>query len=212
MPGSTPGPGAYRRAKRAHVNHLETIALRQTSRRGHTLVETLIVLALMAVLAGMAVPRLNYTSMRLDANVRVVRGVLQQAWRMSVQKQHDVLVSVDVAGRRMRILEDANNDGLATAGERVMWRPLEDGAAFDVPPVGITGAVAAEVVGTGVKTVTSMPTVYFRRNGSTSGDAEVYLSATYRGTKEWRGVTLAQATGRTEWFRRAGGAWKSGGI
>lgn len=184
----------------------------RTRREGHTLIETVIVLTLMAILAGMAVPRLNYTSMRLDANVRVVRAVLQQAWRMSVQKQHDVLVSVDVAGGRMRIVEDANNDGQPTAGERVTWRPLEEGAVFDVPPAGLSGAVSAAVVGTGVKTVTSMPTVYFRRNGSTSGDAEFYLSTMYRGTREWRGVTVAQATGRTEWFRLAGGSWKSGGI
>lgn len=181
-------------------------------RRGHTIVETLIVLALMATLAGMAVPRLNYASLRLDANVRVVRNVLQQAWRLSVQKQHDMIVSVDTAGRRIRILEDADNDGQPTAGERVTWKPLEEGAQFDIPASGLTGAVSAPVVGSGIHAVSSLPSITFHRNGSSSGDVEVYLSASYRGKKDWRAVTLAQATGRSEWFRLAGSAWRSGGI
>ena len=184
-----------------------------TQRRdGHTLVETLIVLALMATLVGMAASRLNYSTLRLDANVRVVRNALQQAWRLSVQKQHDVLVSIDTAGGRIRIVEDGDNDGQPSAGERISWRPLEEGARFDLPPAGLTGGVAAPVVGSGVRVVTSMPTINFRRNGSTSGDAEVYLSTAYRGAKEWRAVSLSQVTGRTEWFRRAGGTWRSGGI
>ena len=181
-------------------------------RGGHTLVETLIVMALMAALAGMAMPRLNYVSIRLDANVRVVRAVFQQAWRTAVQKQHDVLVSVDTAGQRIRMHEDVNNDGLMTAGERITWRPLEEGAAFDVPPAGVNGPVTAAVLGTGVSTVASLPTITFRRNGAAGGDAEIYISATNRGLKEWRAVTVAQATGRTEWFRRPDATWRSGGI
>lgn len=182
-------------------------------RRGHTLIETLIVMSLMAVLAGIAMPRLNYSSMRLDANVRVVRAVFQQAWRASIQNQHDMLVSVDTAGKRIRLLEDANNDGQPSTGERVTWRPLEEGAVFDVPATGVSGPVTTSVSGTGVRSVGSLPTITFRRNGSTSGDAELYLSIEFRGVKEFRGVTVAQATGRTEWFRRVNSAWwRSGGI
>jgi Tfp pilus assembly protein FimT len=176
------------------------------------MIELLIVLALMATLAGIAMPRINYVALRVDANARTVRGVLQQAWRMAVQKQHDVLVSFDTAGRRVRTLEDANNDGLPTAGERTVWRPLEDGVRFDAPSNGVTGAVTAAVVGPGLKTVTSYPTVTFRRNGATSGDIEVYVAAQNRTLWERRAVTMAQATGRTEWFRYVNSAWRSGGI
>jgi prepilin-type N-terminal cleavage/methylation domain-containing protein len=186
---------------------------RTGGRQGHTLIEMLIVMGLMATLAGIAMPRLNYSGLRLDANVRVLRSVFQQAWRASIQKQHDMLVSLDTAGKRIRMLEDANNDGLPSTGERVTWRPLEEGAVFDVPATGVTGAVTASVSGTGVRTVNGMPTITFRRNGSTSGDAEIYLSIQFRGVKEFRGVTVAQATGRTEWFRRVNSSWwRSGGI
>lgn len=170
-------------------------------------------MVIIMALAGFAAPRLNYTSMRLDANVRIVRSVFQQAWRLSIQNQHDILVSLDTASRRIRTLEDVNQDGLPSAGERLTWKPLEDGAQFDVPASGLTGAVTASVSGPGVRTVQSMPTITFRRNGSTSGDVELYLSIQYRGVKEFRGVTIAQATGRTEWFRRVNSTWwRSGGI
>lgn len=186
---------------------------RHRIRRGHTLVETIIVMSLLAVIASMALPRIDYTAMRLDANVKVVRSVLQQAWRMSVQKQHDVLVSFDTAGRRVRVLEDMNNDGLVTTGERTTWRPLEEGATFAVPPSGVSGTVTKSVSGSGVKTVGGLPTITFRRNGSTSGDMEVYLSTSRGSVTNYRGITLAQATGRTEWFRFVNSSWwRSGGI
>ncbi|NUQ11402.1 MAG: type II secretion system protein [Gemmatimonadaceae bacterium] len=190
-----------------------TPAGRLQPRRGHTVVEMLIVMSLMAALAGIAMPRLNYSAMRLDANVRVVRSAFQQAWRAAIQTQHDMLVSMDTAAKRIRIVEDVNNDGLPSPGERVTWRPLEEGAVFDVPAAGVSGPVTTSVSGPGVKSVQGMPTITFRRNGSTSGDVELYLSIRYRSVKEFRGVTVAQATGRTEWFRRVNGSWwRSGGI
>ena len=106
-----------------------------------------------------------------------------------------------------------NNDGLPNTGERVTFRPLEEGALFDVPASGVHGTVTSSVSGTGVKTVQSMPSIIFRRNGSTSGDVELYLSTQHKGVKQFRGVTVAQATGRTEWFRLVKGSWwRSGGI
>lgn len=182
-------------------------------RRGHTLIETILVVVIITLLAGFAAPRLNYSSMRLDANVRIVRSVFQQAWRLSIQNQHDILVSIDTSNRRIRTVEDINQDGLPSAGERVTWKPLEDGAQFDVPATGLAGPVSTSVSGTGVRTVQSMPTITFRRNGSTSGDVELYISMPFKGVKEFRGVTVAQATGRTEWFRRVNSTWwRSGGI
>ena len=70
---------------------------RGSARRGHTLIETTIVLTVIAALAGIAGPRMNYSGMRLDANVRIVRAVFQQAWRAAIKNQHDMLVSVDTA-------------------------------------------------------------------------------------------------------------------
>ncbi len=170
------------------------------------------VVVLLSVIAGIALPRIDYVSMRLDADVRTMRGVFQQAWRLSIQKQHDVIVSVDSAGRRVRILEDINNDGVPSTGERITWRPLEEGVVFDVPPTGVTGAVTKSVSGPGVRSVNSMPSIAFHRNGASSGNAELYMSAAFHGQKEYRAITIAQATGRADWYKYVKGSWKSGGM
>jgi prepilin-type N-terminal cleavage/methylation domain-containing protein len=181
-------------------------------RRGHTLVELLIVIVLISIVASIAFPRVNYVGMRLDANTRVVRGVLQQAWRMSVQKQHDIIVSFDTTTNRMRIQEDVNNDKVTQGTERVTWRSLEEGASFKGPVVTVSGIPPKAVTGGGVVVIGTLPSIVFHRNGSTSGDVEIYLSAQNRSVTERRAVLLAQATGRTDWYRYVSGAWLSGGM
>lgn len=199
------------------MRHHQTTTRYERARRprantGHTLVEIVIVVAVMAAIAGLALPRLDYVTMRLDANARATRGVLQQAWRLAIQKQHDILVGLDTAGHRLRVHEDLDTDGQIDSGERVTWRPLEEGVRFVTPPSGVAGAVSGAVAGPGVRTMNGLPTIVFRRNGSTSGDAELYLGAVERGGTRHRAVTVAQSTGRTEWFRWTNGAWHSGGI
>jgi hypothetical protein len=177
------------------------------------MIETIVVLTVIAALAGIAGPRMNYPGMRLDANVRIARSVFQQSWRGAIKNQHDMLVSIDTTNGTFRVVEDMNNDGQPTTGERVTFHPLEEGAHFDVPASGVHGTVATSVSGPGVKTVQSMPSIIFRRNGSTSGDIELYLSVQHKGVKQYRGLTVAQATGRTEWYRLVKGSWwRSGGI
>ena len=182
-------------------------------RWGHTLVEMMIVVTIIAGVSAVAMPQLNYAGMRLDANARAVRAVLQQAWRLSIQKQHDVVVSCDVAGKRVRTLEDNDNDRAVDAGERITWRPLEEGAYFTTPPSRIGSATPPNVVaGSGVVALDGMPSVVFHRNGSTSGDAEVYLAITSRKRMERRAVVVAQATGRTDWYKYLNGSWRLGGL
>lgn len=183
-------------------------------RRGVTLVELLIVLSLVAIAAGLVLPRYDVTPLRADAGVRLLHGALQQAQRMAVQHQHDMIVSIDVAGRRIRLAEDSTNDRIADAGERQRWLPLDQGVAFVVPPAPAPGSGAGGAVsGTRVLTVDGMPSIVFHRNGAASSDLAVYLAAERRGRPgpgELRAVTVLRSTGRTERFRWLGGAWVEG--
>jgi Tfp pilus assembly protein FimT len=173
----------------------------------------MIVVTMVAIVSSIAIPRFNYTAMRLDANAQAVRAVLQQAWRLSIQKQHDVDVSFDVAGKRIRTLEDQDNNRTAGTGERVTWRPLEEGTVLAAPTARLGGATPlAAVAGTGVMTVDGMPTIVFHRNGSASGDAEIYLAFSSRGKTDRRAIMVAQATGRTDWYKYVGGAWRNAGL
>ncbi len=180
----------------------------QIARRGVTLVEFLVVLAILAVLVGLGLPRLDSARFRADANVRLVRMALQQAQTLSAQRQHDVVVSFDLSGGRIRVLDDSDNSRSLTAGEHVAWRALTEGARFAVPAAGINGAVATAVSGSSVATLDGMPTVTFYRNGSLSSGVEVYIQVDGKKENVVRAVELVQSTGKTQSYRYTGAAWK----
>ena len=124
-----------------------------------------------------------------------------------------ILAPNDGTGQAVGVVfEDANNDGSAGGGERIAWRPLEDNVRFERPPAGLNGPVSSALAGSGLRQVNGMPSLTFRRNGSTSGDIEIYLSAQGKSGKEWRAVTVAQATGRSEWFKRVNNIWRAGAM
>lgn len=175
------------------------------NRTAFTMIEIVIVLVLMSVVAAMAIPRLNLSQMRADGAAQQVRSVLQTAQRTSLTRQFDVIVSVDTLQFGLRIAEDSSNDGSIQAGEWKFWRPTGEGNRFATPPKGITGnTVTSPVVGASLRTVDAMPSVIFHRDGSSTSDAEIYVSSTYKGRTDFRAITLTRATGRTELYRLAG--------
>ena len=91
-------------------------------RSGITLLEVLTVMVVIGIVAAIGLPRLDYSRYRADAAVQVVRGTLQQSQRNAIQRQHDIIVSFDVPGRRVRVLEDLNNNRQRDGNERALWR------------------------------------------------------------------------------------------
>ena len=193
----------FRHPTRLHAGHRR--------RPGFTLVEVAVVVLLAGLLAGLMLPRIDVGRYKADSVVTTVRSVLQQAQRASLVGQHDVIVSFDLSGNQVRLIWDANNNHDADPGERTTWTPLSSGNRFAVPPMGIHGAASKEVIGTNVRMMGSMPTVTFHRDGSLSSEIEVYMS-TVSAPVRWRAVTVVQATGRTDWYRKSttGNAWVAG--
>ena len=180
---------------------------------GFTMVEIIIVLVMMAVVAGMAIPRLNLSQFRADAAAQQVRSVFQTAQRTSLTRQYDVIVSVDTAQFGLRIAEDVNNDGSIQVSEWKFWRPTGEGNRFEIPPMGLnTPTVTSSVFGAQLRIVDGMKSVIFHRDGSTSTDAEIYVQSTYKGRTDYRAISVTRATGRTELYRLAGtgaaAAWR----
>ncbi|MDB4915050.1 MAG: hypothetical protein JWM95_2694 [Gemmatimonadetes bacterium] len=175
------------------------------TRWGFSLIELIIVMIILSVIAGMAIPKINMSSYRADAAAQQVRSVFQTAQRTSLTRQYDVIVSVDTNTFGLRIAEDVNNDGAIQISEWKFWRPAGEGNRFAVPPKGInTATVTKSVIGASLKTVDALPSIIFHRDGSTSSDGEIYIAATYKNRTDYRAVTLTRATGRTELYRLAG--------
>lgn len=185
---------------------------RNTRRAGFTVIELLIVLTIIAIIVTFAFPKVNFTQFQVDAAARGVRSSLQNAERLAVTHQHDVVVSFDLNANRVRVLEDANNNGTADPLERATWFVLEDGVQFFRPPVGVSGPVGSAIVGGDIKTIDAMPSVIFRRDGASNTDLEAYLTSPRARPADFRAITVVQSTGRTDWFKYTNSAWRAGNL
>ena len=185
------------------------------ARRGFSLVEVVIVMIIMSIVAGLAIPKLNLSSNRVEAIAQQVRSVLQTAQRTSLTRQYDVIISFDTVRNEMRIGEDRDNNGIIDAGELRVWRPTgqNEGNIFSIPPKSLNGGTTSSaIVGGSIRTVNGFPSITFHRDGSASSDAEIYMSNASRGALQYRLVTLTRSTGRTDMYRYAGagatGQWQ----
>ena len=181
-------------------------AAQNRSRSGFSMIELVVVLVIMGVFAGLAIPKVNAGRSRADAAAQQVRSVFLTAQRTSLTRQYDVIVSFDTAKSAVRIGEDTDNNGKIIGVEWKFWRSIGDGK-FMIPPVASdnTTKPTASIVGT-FRSVDLMPSVVFHRDGSASTDAEIYVGTIFKNQKpDWRMVTLARPTGRSDMFRLANG-------
>ncbi len=185
--------------RRTQLRHIRTTG----PRSAFTLIETMVVVVIAGIMVVLALPRIDTTKYRADAIAQIVRTTLQYAQRQAITRQHDMVVSFDTSGERIRTFWDANNNGQLGGGERTTWRGLDVGVLFTDPSVaGVSGvAIQKPVSGSNITTLGGWPTVVFHRDGSVSTDAEIYVSVAAHGPPWYRAITLTQATGRTEWYR-----------
>jgi prepilin-type N-terminal cleavage/methylation domain-containing protein len=170
---------------------------------GVTLVELLIVVTIIGIVAGIAIPKIDLTRYRVDGAMQSAGMTLLGAQRLAATRQFDVIVGFDQANNAIRVHQDANNNGVVDGGEPVTQRALGDLVVF-----GRAGA-AAHAVGAAAVTFTQMrnglPSVTFHRNGSASEYGGIYLTsrrAVLAGlATDSRLLEVERSTGRTSWYR-----------
>ena len=187
-----------------------SFALR-TVRRAFTLAEMLISLVVLGVLTSMVARGISASGYKGDAAARQIRSALQQAQRVAIQRQYDVVISFDSARGRYRVHEDADNDHVVDATDLVAWHSLEYGLLFARPAVGIDGKPAAGFAAPSTM-LDGMPSIAFHRDGSASENTVIYLKDGAPGATTMRAISITRSTGRTQWYKGNATAWKIGGL
>jgi Tfp pilus assembly protein FimT len=168
----------------------------------------MLVVALIAIMAAMALPKISFLRYRQDANGRLVQRTLTVAQQRALTKNTNVLFVLDYAASRMRIVQDTNANGAADASERwESWR-LSEGARFAIPTVTVDGATAYYATGPGISTTSAGPTITFYPNGAASGDAFLYVGVPTGRSDALRAIEFAGATGRARLWRFRQGSWR----
>lgn len=177
-------------------------------RDGYTIVEVAVALGIAAILAALAMPAVDFNRYRMDANARLVQNQLMNSQQRAVQRNMPVLVIMDFNRSQFRIVEDSTGDGAYTAGERQYYNSLALGMRFARPPATIDGAAPAYATGAGISLTGSYPTLTFFPNGSSSGDAVIYLGSPRGRRQDYRAIRVAAATSKMYFYRmRPDGTW-----
>lgn len=176
-----------------------------TDRDGYTLGELLWVIVILSVVAGLAIPKLDWMKYRLNAEQRNLAMQLSYAQRLAVSLQHNVQVTIDNGQRRLIVDEDSNNDGTYSASERRRVVQLIDGLNFtrngapDLPSPAPTNVIT---------------TIVYRRDGSADQSGVIFMNTT-RGVnlgnnKDARALEVTRATGRAVTYKYLNSAWVKG--
>ena len=178
----------------------------------------LIAVSIVSIASAIVLSKVDYTSYRVDAAARHLRAMVQRAQAAAVTSQHNVVMAFDIPNQRVYVVDDVNNNLAVDPGERVISSTFQDGVTFGAPPdtwVGAqtpTGPLNGSVLTTVSVNGTSLPSIVFRSDGAASTDAEIYVTSVRGVATDFRGVSILQTTGRTDWYKRSTGTWALAGF
>lgn len=174
-------------------------------RGGFTLIELIIVAALVGIVAAVSIPRIVPSRTAPEEGARVLTTALMMAQRMAVTEQRNVIVRFDIDAAEVIVHVDSDHNEHVDTGERVYRVPLGDAVELgthvsarpgETPPVTFTDRIDG------------MPAFTFRRNGSASQAGAVYLTWARAESYDERLVSVVRATGRAEVYENRNGSWE----
>jgi len=190
---------------------------RARPRAGFTLVEMLIVVVIIAITSAIALPKINVSRIRSKAAITTLGTTMLALQRDAIAKQHNVLVLIDSANARLRVVYDSTNDLRITAGERVRAVDLGEEIVFGRPTTVTARPFGANAVNfVQQEATTNLPMIILYRNGSASEAGGLYLSTIKamaglpgHQNETWS-MEMIRATGRAEWMRWNAPGWVRG--
>lgn len=185
--------------------------MRNKSRRaGFTIIELAIALGVMAIMAALALPAVDFNRYRMDANARLVQNWLLSAQSRAVQRNVTVLVEVFYDRNQVRFVDDTSGNGQWSTGETRSYSTLLNGMKFVTPPSTVDGSTAYYATGAGITMSSSgnRPILTFYPNGSASGDAIFYIGSPNARLEDNRAIKVTAATAKMYFYRMgANGVW-----
>src|SRR6185312_3824120 len=94
------------------------------ARNGWTMIEMAVVIGLVAILAAIALPNIDFSRYRMDANARTVQNQFIAQQLTAIQKNMPVIVTIVYDQGHLTITEDANSNGVADPTEYTYNRSL----------------------------------------------------------------------------------------
>ena len=186
--------------------------LHAKARRGFTVIEMSIVLAVIVILAAIALPNIDFKRYRMDANARTVQNQFISQQLTAIKLNMPVIVTIVYDQGLLTITQDANSNGVADSTEYTYNRTLVEGAQFLIPPVTVDSATPYYATGPGLTYINHAymyPTVTFYPNGSTSGDVVIYIGSTAGRLSDMRALQITGSTSKVKFYRMASdGTWR----
>ena len=187
--------------------------LKLRARNAWTVIEMVIALGLVSILVAIALPSIDFNRFMMDGACRAVQLRFIAAQSKSIEGQVNYLVTFFWSRDQFRVVNDINANGAWDGGKELRnWFTLPDHVHFLVPPTTIDGATPNYATGPGVSTVSSSgvlyPSIIFYPNGSSSGDATVYLGTSATRLTDFRAIQVTGATSKMSYWRmQKDGTW-----
>jgi prepilin-type N-terminal cleavage/methylation domain-containing protein len=151
----------------------------RTSRRGYTLVEVMIAIAIMSIMAGAAIPLFQPdVAVELEATGRIISGELARVRDIAVANNSSYRLTFDLAQNQYYLEHSGTNAGLATLPTTIYRHPSNTATRQytnldDLPHLGATPKLHA-VVAVG-SAATNVTTLEFDPLGATTQTAETQI-------------------------------------